>query len=463
MQIPRILLAAASSGSGKTIAACGLMAALKKQGETVVSCKCGPDYIDPMFHREVLGVDSENLDLFFCDEERLHELFVEHTKAADITVVEGVMGYYDGMRLDRTDASSYEVAKVLQIPVVLVVPAKGVAVSILALIKGMIEFRRDSNIQGILLNQVSEMLYPKMKEMIENGLRDMGYEIPVVGYLPKSDVFHLESRHLGLVTPKETKDLQEKIKRAGAIIEQTVDLEQMKAIARQAPELEILPDKKANKAATLKVAIARDEAFCFYYKANLTLLEELGCELIPFSPLRDMHLPEGIQGLLLGGGYPELHAAELAANQSMRYEIKKQIKSGLPCLAECGGFMYLHDEMEGADGEIHFMAGAIKGRSFRTDKLGRFGYISITKETETPYLKKEEQIRGHEFHYWDSTDNGSDCIASKPDGKRSWKCIHAKGNLFAGYPHLYFYSNPEFAKRFVRCCAERSQDDTGRA
>lgn len=453
MQIPRIMLAAPSSGSGKTITACGLMKALQDKGRNVVSCKCGPDYIDPMFHREVLGIDAENLDLFFCGEAGVRNLFFEHAKAADIAVIEGVMGYYDGMGLDTDKASSYEAAKVLNTPVILVISCKGAALSVLAVIKGMVEFREDSNVQGILLNYVSEMMYPKMKEMIEQELRAMGHDIPVVGHIPKSEVFGLESRHLGLVTPKEISDLQKQIKKAGEMLSRTVDLEQIERIAAQAPEISAALERR-QLVGKVRLAVAQDEAFCFYYKSNLELLKQLGCTLVPFSLLKGEKLPPDIQGILLGGGYPELYAKELAENQVMCQEVRAAIEAGIPCLAECGGFMYLHEKMEGADGIWYEMAAVIAGETCRTEHLVRFGYISLRSKQDSVYLKPGESVRGHEFHYWDSTANGLDCIAEKPDKKRSWECVHIFGNLFAGYPHLHFGSNPVFAERFVRACVE---------
>lgn len=479
MRTPGILLAAPSSGSGKTAAACALMAAYKASGVTVRACKCGPDYIDPMFHREVLGVDSVNLDLFFSSGEMLRDLYDRHGDGADLVITEGVMGYYDGMSMDTDCGSSYDVARTLNLPVLLVLPARGAALSLAAVASGMIRYRSDSRICGILLNQVSEMTYPRIKDMLERELSVMGNEIPVVGYLPKADAFAIGSRHLGLVTPEELEGLKNQLKEAGEILARTVDLERIRRIAEEAcaripgAPCEI-PDRKA--VARVRIGIARDRAFCFYYKENRNLLERLGCELVYFSPLEDSALPEGVDGLLLGGGYPELYAKELSANQSMLQSVRRAAEQGMPLLAECGGFMYLHEAIEDQEGRSWQMAGVIAGTSFPTGRLGRFGYISIENEgdsqedasEENPseqrsrsgYLRQGETIRGHEFHYWDSTDSGSDCIARKPDGRRNWLCIYDRGNMFAGYPHLYYPSLPEFAERFVQRCrtfaAERS-------
>lgn len=452
MKIPRLMIAAASSGSGKTVISCGLMAALSQTGKKVVACKCGPDYIDPMFHREVLGVDSENLDLFLCEEDVMKQLFLRHAKQADITVVEGVMGFYDGMALDSDAASSYDVAAKLRIPVILVVPCKGAALSVLALLKGMLEFREDSNIKGILLNRVSAMLYPRMKQMIEEGLRQMGHEIPVVGYVPEDEVFQLESRHLGLVTPEEIGEIQSQLAKAGELLRTTVDLDLLEQIAEQAAEVTESEHILNLNPGKVRIGVARDVAFSFYYKDNLEFLQSQGCELVYFSPLRDQNLPEHLQGLILGGGYPELYAKELSQNPSMCSEIKGAIQAGMPCIAECGGFMYLQKELEGKDGVTYPMVGAIDANAYRTPRLSRFGYVNIQAQKDGRYLKKGEQLKGHEFHYWNSTENGTDCVAVKPDGKRSWECIHMNENLFAGYPHIHFYSNRNFAQRFVEVC-----------
>ena len=474
MKIPGILIAAPASGSGKTAVSCALMAALQARGLKVRACKCGPDYIDPMFHREVLGVDSRNLDLFFSEPDELRREFICHASGADIVVTEGVMGYYDGRGMDTDAGSSYDVARTLNLPVILVINCRGAALSLAALVRGMAEFRADSNICGILLNRVSKMLYPRLKAMLEQELGKYGHKIPVLGYVPEDDAFRLESRHLGLVTPQELTDLREQTERAGNILTENVDLEQLLKIAGEAPEIETAEIETAGSEVHRKkqeryarIAIARDEAFCFYYKANLGILEEAGLELVPFSPLRDEKLPENTSGLILGGGYPELYGERLSANRTLLAEIRERLEAGLPCIAECGGFMYLHEEMEDKNGNTYPMAGVIKGRTYPTGRLVRFGYVNIAaapgKEEESAvsrstekkaYLRPGEQIRGHEFHYWDSTDCGNDCVATKPDGKRKWECIHMNGNLFAGYPHLYLPSMPEFAYRFSDRCRD---------
>ena len=339
---------------------------------------------------------------------------------------------------------------------VLVVPCRGMAISVVAQIMGFLEFRKDHLIQGIIFNRISEMLYPRMKEMVETELQKLGYEIAVLGYLPEREEFALESRHLGLRLPEEIKGLKEQMHRAGEIIENTIDLEAFLALAKKVPEMRLVESKKErtaiNEKERVRIGIARDAAFQFYYPDNLELLMELGCELLEFSPISDYRLPEGIQGLLLGGGYPELYAEALSKNEPMRRQIQKSIAAGMPCLAECGGFLYLQTTLEDLDGKNWPMVGALDGRGYRTSTLRRFGYVNLQGMADGRYLKKGECIRGHEFHYWDCTQNGEAVKAVKPDGKRSWNCICEEGNLFAGFPHLAYRSNPEFARRFVEMC-----------
>ena len=297
MKIPGIMIAATASGSGKTAVTCALMEALVKKGIGVAACKCGPDYIDPMFHRNVLGIDSENLDLFFCEKEQLRSCFTRHASNADAAVIEGVMGYYDGMGLGTEEASSYDVARTLGVPVILVLPCRGMALSILAVLKGMLEFRNDSHISGIILNRISPSLYPKMKEMIVHGLREMGHDVKVLGYVPEHPAFQLESRHLGLILPEEIADLKKQIEEAAEILEKSVDLDAVLALMdsdverKNSAESEVVPGNRDAKE-PVTIAVARDAAFCFYYKENLEILKTLGCRLVWFSPLEDSKIPE---------------------------------------------------------------------------------------------------------------------------------------------------------------------------
>lgn len=447
-----VLISASSSGSGKTTVVCGILSALKKRGLNISAFKCGPDYIDPMFHSKILGIKSKNLDSFFCDDKTLKLLYGRDSEKSDISVIEGVMGYYDGLSMESDRASSYEVAKILKANVILVLNAKGMALSSIALIKGFKEFRADSNIKGVILNNISKPIFEKLKPVIENELG-----IKALGFLPKIDALGIESRHLGLITPEEIKDINNRLERLGEITEESIHIDEIIKIAKNSEELEIEneEEKQSIKQEKIKIAVASDNAFCFYYKDNLELLKELGCEIEYFSPLKDKNLPKGIKGIIIGGGYPELYLKELSENKEMLREIKESIENNMPILAECGGFMYLNEAIEDEEGKAFEMVGAINGRAIKKDRLVRFGYITLTAEKDTYVLKKGEKIKAHEFHYWDCIDNGDSFRADKPTGNRNWQCIHSYKNLICGFPHIYFYSNKKFAENFVKKCRER--------
>jgi cobyrinic acid a,c-diamide synthase len=445
----RVVFAAPSSGSGKTMITCGLLQALKERGLRVASFKCGPDYIDPMFQERVIGVRSGNLDLFFSDAATMRRLFIRDASGADVSVVEGVMGYYDGNGVATEEASTYKVAAALEAPVVLIVDARGQSLSALATIEGFLNFRADSRIKGVILNRTTQNVFSQLKPEIEK----LG--VAALGFVPKDDGMVVESRHLGLVTPNEIDDLSERLHALAAKLSETVDVDAILALARSAGPLVAPPEPELPKLPKTRIAAAKDEAFCFYYKDNLRLLESLGAELVYFSPIRDKALPKGVQGLVLPGGYPELYARELAENGSMRASVAAAIKGGMPCLAECGGFMFLHDELEDMEGVFHPMCGVIHAKAWRTNKLGRFGYVELTALTDGGLFSKGEKIKAHEFHYFESGDCGEDLLAEKPTGTRNWKCIHAEGSLVAGFPHLFYESDPDLIVRFLRRCAER--------
>jgi len=450
--IPRFMVAAPSSGTGKTTVTLALLAALKKRGLNPVSFKCGPDYIDPMFHRAVLGVPSYNLDLFFTPAELVRGLAARHAEGRGAAVIEGVMGYYDGSG-PGIKASSYEIAAVTETPAVLVVSADGAALSMAAVIRGFKDFRPDSRIAGVILNGCSAHFYEQMKDALE---RETG--LPALGYLPRLDDCAVKSRHLGLVTAQEIEDLQQKIDRLGDAAERCVDIRRLLDIAGTAPEIRgALPDVAPVTKRKPKIGVAQDEAFCFYYADNLDLLERFGAELVPFSPLRDAALPEDISGLYLGGGYPELYAGRLSRNQAMLRDIRDAVAGGLPTFAECGGYLYLLESLEDDAGAAHPMAAAITGRGCKTDSLQRFGYVTVTAKTDTVLCAAGASIPGHEFHYWDSTVTGGQCTATRPNGS-SWPCVVATKTLFAGFPHLYFYGNPSFAENFVKAAAKYKEE-----
>lgn len=448
----RLLIAAPKSGSGKTMITCGLLTALSLRNIPCRSFKCGPDFIDPMFHKQVLGIDSANLDTYFLDQEKAKRHFMDLSGDGEISLIEGVMGYYDGVGGNTTRASSYEVAATLDAPVVLVVDCKGASLSLAAVIKGFLDYKVDSRIAGVILNRTSKVMVERLKPEIEK----LG--VKVYGFLPECEEGRLDSRHLGLVLPSELEGLKNQLEGLACIMEETIDIDALLALAAQAPALSCFKKEEAviqkKTIMPVSVGIAMDEAFCFYYQENLKLLEKFGAKLVPFSPLKDQHLPKDISGLIFGGGYPELHGKELSENFSMLSDIRNVFQQGIPILAECGGFMYLHEELETEDHRIYPMAGIIKGKTFPTKRLSRFGYVEAFPKENLSFLHVGESIKGHEFHYWDSENNGDYLRAEKPGQKRNWDCVHGRQNLFAGFPHFYYPSNPLLPKRFVTVCRD---------
>ena len=447
MHSPRILFAAPSSGSGKTTVVCGILRALKNRGKAVAAFKCGPDYIDPMFHERVVGVKSGTLDPFFSDGPQLLRLYAQNASGSDCAVIEGVMGYYDGLSAASDEASTYSVAKALSAPVVLVVDSRGQSLSALATLKGFLTFRPDSGIKGVIFNRMSAHVFEALKPAVE------ALGVVPIGYVPKSDALMIESRHLGLVTPDGIADLNEKLDALAALLSETLDFDALTALMQAAPAPDAPKPPAVPPMPKTVVAVARDEAFCFLYRDNLALLSRYGAELRFFSPLRDAALPEGAQALLLPGGYPELYAKELSENAPMRNAIRLAIEGGMPTLAECGGFLYLHDALEGMDGVRYPMCGVIRAEAYRTQKLSRFGYITLSANADSAFFRAGETVRAHEFHYFESGDCGAAFHAKKPNG-REWTCLHANGALLAGFPHLYYESNPKPIERFLRAAAK---------
>lgn len=448
MKFNRIMIAAPKSGSGKTTITCALLQILKDEGENVVSYKCGPDYIDPMFHQKVLEVPSKNLDTFFTDEEQTKQLFLDNRTEDDFTVLEGVMGLFDGLGGIRKEGSSYHLAQVTQTPIILVVDAKGMGRSVIPLIAGFLAYDKERLIKGVILNRMSKSYYEIIKPIIEQEL-----DIKVVGYLPEVKQFQMGSRHLGLVLPDELEDIKEQLQKTSEELCKTISVEKVIQIAKDVAELDCCEELLYSKEAVCEVsdapviAVARDAAFNFYYEDNLQLLETYGAKLEFFSPLYDKKLPDRCCGILLGGGYPELYAETLIRNTDMLAAIKEAFKNEVPVVAECGGFMYLHSSLVDNEGKCYAMAGVLPGKCFYTGKLVRFGYVEL-REKGASWMG-DMSIKGHEFHYYDSEENGADCVAMKPASGRSYDCIITNENCWMGFPHLYYPSNPEFAKRFV--------------
>ena len=441
---PRLLLTGTRSGCGKTTLTLALLRAWQRTGVDLSACKCGPDYIDPLFHSSVLGVPCGNLDLFFTPPETVRALLHNHAAGKDLTLLEGAMGYYDGIAL-TSEASAWSMARATETPAVLVLDARGAAASLCAELEGFLRYQSESGIRGVLLNRVSPMLYPRLKAALEArcGVR-------MFGYLPPLPQCAIESRHLGLLTPDDVAQLREKVDALGETALKTVDLEGLMQLARSAPDLNTTrPALPEPVEGAPTVAVARDGAFSFYYRENLALLRELGGKIVTFSPLRDKTLPP-CDALWLGGGYPELYTAALTENRAVREQIRSAVAAGLPTIAECGGFLYLQRELEGPNGERGQGCGVFPGRAYPTGKLSRFGYVTLTARRDNLLCGAGERLRGHEFHYWDVDEPGADFRAQKPRSERGWDCVHATPTLYAGFPHLYLYANPAAARRFLR-------------
>lgn len=439
------MIAGTGSGCGKTTVTLAVLRAMQRRKIPLAAFKCGPDYIDPMFHKAVLGIPSRNLDLFFISEREVRGQIVRSIPQNGLGVIEGVMGFYDGVSGTTDTASAAHLARETGTPAILVVRPKGQSLSLAAMLSGFRNFA-ENTLCGVILNEISDTMYPFYRDIVQkSGLK-------VLGYLPSVPEAEIPDRHLGLVTADELKDLNYRLDLLADAAENRIDIEQILKISRTASQLsddseKISPVTKK----PVRVAVARDKAFCFYYEDNFEVLRNLGAELVEFSPISDSCIPENTDGLYLGGGYPELHITELSNNVKMRNSIKNAIEKGLPTIAECGGFLYLHEHLEGAE-----MVGVVRGNAVLTKKLQPFGYVTLTAQDDNMLSACGGQIRAHEFHYAKSENNGHDFVAEKPNG-RKWPCVHTTKSLYAGFPHLFLRANIDFPEKFVRACMEWSE------
>ena len=472
-----LMIAAMSSGAGKTVTTCAILAALKKRGVKLSAFKCGPDYIDPMFHERVLDIPSRNLDLFLQGEAGVLKTLARTD--AGLALIEGAMGYYDGLN-NTCEASAWELARLTKTPVILVLPPNG-GLTLAAQVKGLDVFRPDSAIAALILSNCPEQRAASLIAMLE---RETG--LPVLGFLPPMEEARFESRHLGLLTAREITDLAARLEKLGEAAERSIDLDRLMELGKAFPlrgrwhpaspasrmtdEVSASPSVPGLSEAVSstssapsghlplegkakpRIAVARDEAFCFTYADNLNALMDAGAELLFFSPLHDLELPIS-DGLYLPGGYPELQAQKLSGNAPMRESIAAAVRAGLPTLAECGGFLYLGQSLEDEQGCAHPMCGVLPGQGFRTARLQRFGYQTILAPADSLLFRKGERIPAHEFHYWDCTENGADLRSIKADG-RSWDCGFASPSLYAAFPHLHFGGAAPLAERFVKACEQ---------
>ncbi|MEA3349860.1 MAG: cobyrinate a,c-diamide synthase [Chloroflexota bacterium] len=474
IDLPRLVIAAPASGSGKSIIATGLMAALA-DSQTVQGFKVGPDYIDPMYHSAATKRASRNLDTWMTSPQQVKTIFGDAVSGADIAIIEGVMGLFDGhssdsesgstadtesgSTADTESGSTAEVAKLLHAPVILVVDVAKMARSAGAVALGYRDFDPDLNLVGVICNRVASNAHAHwVKTAIE------GIGLPVLGCIPRREELTIPERHLGLYTAVEREaEVQTFLQHASDIVSRYINLDKLNTIARQTQTLTIETRAHDGPQETfVRIAIARDEAFCFYYQDNLDRLEAAGAEIIPFSPLHDEGLPADIDGVYLGGGYPELYAQKLSQNQNLRQSLGAAHQKEMPIFAECGGLMVLTESITNLEGEMHSMYGVIPGRLKMQSRL-RMGYRQITARRDSILLKRGEQTRGHEFHYSDWVEQTDDLSHAYEINSRRGEGTRlegfAQGNLLASYVHLHFCAHPYLAKNFVQACARwRSLD-----
>lgn len=454
MAFPRIIIAGTNSGAGKTTFTLGLLKALHDKGIAVQPFKTGPDYIDPMHHFEACGVQSYNLDSFMLARDAALELFTRHAIDAQISVIEGVMGLYDGIA-DMETGSTAHLSKIIKAPVILVINARSMSTSSAAIALGFREFDRDVNIAGALLNNTgSQRHYENVKSAIEKKTG-----IPVLGHLPKNADLTLPERHLGLIPAPEMGINSDYYERLGGLIAQNVDIERILKIAKSAGDVPKFNESIFNSndiKIPVRIAVAVDKAFNFYYQDNLEILKHLGAELIAFSPMDDSALTERIDGIYIGGGFPEVFAQKLSANARLKNEILKLAESGMPVYAECGGLMYLMERLIDCSGEAHDMVGIFKGAVSMTGRLQTFGYVNVKATKENILFRKGETARAHIFHY--SKLNTPEIYdmsfrLTKNNGSEFYDGLTRK-RVLAGYTHIHFAANLELARNFIKNCRD---------
>jgi cobyrinic acid a,c-diamide synthase len=454
---PRVVIAGTHSGAGKTSITLALLSALAHAGKTVQAFKVGPDYIDPSYHTAVTGRHSRNLDAWMLGPDAIKQVFSNAMRGADIGVIEGVMGLFDGLGVSET-ASTAEMAKRLQAPVLLVIDGHGLSRSSAAMALGYKHFDRKVNVAGVILNNVSGERHAKL---LEDAIESRA-KIPVLGFLPRDPGIEVPERHLGLVTASEQGPLKGLKEKLGVLALRHFKIDKIVQLARSAPRLGWSSFKNqpgvGGRTSACRIGVAQDAAFNFYYQDNLELLEKMGAELIPFSPLGDRQLPD-VDALYFGGGFPEIHAAELEGNAVLRGLLKKKIATGLPVYAECGGLMYLCESLLDGKGKQHKMVNALPGQTEMTPRLQNFGYAQATVCRKTILADRGATIRGHEFHYsrWIHT-NGDKNAAYELKKRRTGEVRlegFASNSIMATYLHIHFLSNPLWAWRFVEAASRR--------
>lgn len=445
--IPRIVVAATQSGGGKTTLVTGLLAALRAKGLTVQSFKVGPDYIDLGYHRMASGRAGHNLDTWLVPESRLTEIFARECAGADVAVIEGVMGLYDGGR--KGISSTASIAKALNAPVLLVIDAKSVGASAAATALGFRVYDKDVRLAGVLINRLGSETH---EEMIRTAMA--GIDMPVFGALRRNAALALPERHLGL-TPVEENEAAETVRAIGVQVEARLDIARILELTRSAPPLDYVSGTHRDVKTSCRIGIARDDAFSFYYAASLAELEGCGAQLVPFSPLHDEGIPD-VDGLIIGGGFPEMFAAQLAANGSMRASIRTAAERGMPIYAECGGYMYLMSHLVDFAGTSHQMAGVFPGTARMTEKLQMVGYVDAVQAMDTVFGAAGLPLHGHEFHFSveeaDAGETARPFIFTKMRNGAQYPAGRIVQRTLGSYLHLHFAGCPTAAASFVEAC-----------
>ncbi|MCL7746569.1 cobyrinate a,c-diamide synthase [Halalkalibacter alkaliphilus] len=451
----RIVIAGTGSGVGKTTLTIGLMSALKKQGLTVQGFKCGPDYIDPSYHTAVTNRPSRNLDSWMLSQDSVLDIFAHGSQGADISIIEGVMGFFDGKNPKTNEGSTAEISMITESPVLLVVNCASMARSAAAIVKGFQLLAEGPNIVGVIANKVgSEGHFQLVKAAIEQEC-----QVLVIGYLKRELDIEIPERHLGLIPSIERGELDPFFDKLGELILETIDIDKLLELSKAEPltrkESSSLFERKRKPLVT--IAVAKDAAFNFYYPENLEILEAHGAEIVYFSPLADEPLPEKVDGLYIGGGFPEEFARDLAKNTKSKSSIKVAIENGLPTLAECGGFMYLTEAIETTEKTKHEMVGVIPGYVQMQSKLAALGYREITGQNNN-YLLGKQIAKGHEFHYSSFQSAIEDIpYAYETKGMRGAKKEgYVTHNLVAGYTHFHFASCLDMVEKWIEKCLENT-------
>jgi len=450
----RFVLAGTGSGVGKTTFTIGIMRALMKRGLTVQGFKCGPDYIDPTYHSAVTKRPSRNIDSFMMEHDVVRDIVARASKEADVSIIEGVMGFYDGKSPLSNEGSAAHISELTNSPVILIVNAASMARSVAAIVKGFQMLDENSNIVGVIANQLgSKSHFEIVKTAIEAECK-----VPVIGYLQKGAVPTLPSRHLGLVPAIERGDLDEYFDDLANAIEATVDLDQLLEVT-SAPQITVETSifKKQLNRKPVHIAVAKDAAFNFYYEENLELLRSYGAELHFFSPLQNEEVPSQAQGLYIGGGFPEEFAEQLSKNTVSKESICRVIEQGIPTLAECGGFMYLTESITNRAGQTYEMVGVIEGHVIMQDKLAALGYREISGVKDNFLIHEDEQAKGHEFHYSTYEGNHQPPAYFSKGRFRAQQEGYLHGNLVAGYTHFHFASNPKLVVNWLDTCLKEEQ------